>query len=310
MIKLRILRSKRQGIKVKSEMMDSMKNSIEDYLKNYFVRKIEDVSYNKKIYEAMGYSINVGGKRIRPILMLATYNMYKDSIQEILPIACAIEMIHTYSLIHDDLPCMDNDDLRRGFPTNHKVFGEAIAVLAGDALLNEGLNLLINNSIEKSGEYLAAAKIISEAAGAEGMIGGQLVDILSEGKEISIEQLNYMHKKKTGALISASILAGAILAKAPDEDMKILKEYSEKLGLAFQVKDDILDVVGDEKKLGKPIKSDETNDKTNFITVYGLEKCLQICENLTSECMELLEKLLVNADYLKEITAFLLKRES
>lgn len=291
-------------------MTDSIKSSIEDYLKEYFSIKIEKASYNKKVYEAMSYSINVGGKRIRPILMLTTYNMYQASYTEILPVACAMEMIHTYSLIHDDLPCMDNDDLRRGFPTNHKVYGEAVAVLAGDGLLNEGLNLLIATAIEKPVEYICAAKVISEASGAEGMIGGQLVDILSEGTQIPVEKLYYMHRKKTGALISASIMAGAILGRAPKEDLKILEEYSEKLGMAFQVKDDILDVVGDEKKLGKSINGDENNNKTNFITVYGLEKCILICEDLTKQCMELLEKLLVKTDYLEEITLFLLKREN
>lgn len=171
----------------------NLKIYIDEYLKNYFSNK---GSYNKLVFESMGYSVNIGGKRIRPILMLLTYDIYKDDIESIMPMAAAIEMIHTYSLIHDDLPAMDNDDLRRGKPTNHKVFGDAIAVLAGDGLLNEAMNVMLDYSMQNGSEAIKATKIISNAAGVDGMIGGQVVDIIYEGKSIDIDTLRYMHEKK------------------------------------------------------------------------------------------------------------------
>ncbi len=175
---------------------ESLKIDIEDWLKKHFENK---GSYNKKIYEAMYYSISVGGKRIRPILFILTYSIYKDNYKQVLPVAGALEMIHTYSLIHDDLPSMDNDDLRRNMPTSHKVFGEGMAVLAGDGLLNEAMNVMFEYCLTGDKNALRACSLISASAGTEGMIGGQVVDILSEGKKISSEELNYMHSKKTGS---------------------------------------------------------------------------------------------------------------
>jgi geranylgeranyl diphosphate synthase, type II len=288
--------------------MDSkvLKIEVEGYLKEFF----QDRNYyNKRIYEAMSYSINIGGKRIRPVLMLLTYHLYKEEYKSILPIAAAMEMIHTYSLIHDDLPSMDNDDLRRGKPTNHKVFGEALAVLAGDALLNEAMNLMFKFSLEKGREALRACSLISTASGAEGMIGGQVVDILSEGQKISEDQLLYMHSKKTGELIKASVLSGAILGGAPREEEELLGQFGEKLGLAFQIKDDILDVVGNTELLGKNTNCDSEHMKTNFISTYGLEDCKERCKNLTDECMAILSRLPRDTSSLKELTLFLLKRE-
>ncbi|SQB91502.1 geranylgeranyl pyrophosphate synthase [Clostridium tetanomorphum] len=238
--------------------IEKIKKEIDDYLYEYLKNK---GSYNKKIYEAMAYSINVGGKRIRPILMLLTYEMYDKDYKKILPAACALEMIHTYSLIHDDLPAMDNDDLRRGKPTNHKVFGEALAILAGDALLNEAFNILLKNSLSNGKSWVKAASLIGEASGADGMIGGQVVDILGENKNINIEELYYMHRKKTGELIKVAILSGSVLGEAEEKDLNILQEFGEKLGLAFQIKDDILDVVGNESKLGKTTKKDQYHNK-------------------------------------------------
>ncbi|WMJ81864.1 polyprenyl synthetase family protein [Clostridium sp. MB40-C1] len=287
--------------------MNNIKQEINKWLKNYFKDK---GTYNKLIYESMDYSIEVGGKRIRPILMILTYSMYNKNYKEILPISCALEMIHTYSLIHDDLPAMDNDDLRRGKPTNHKVFGEAIAILAGDGLLNEAFNILFGycfNNPQKN--VIEACKLISNASGVEGMIGGQVVDIISEGKTIEEEQLNYMHSKKTGELIKAAILSGAILGKADNKDIELLTEYSEKLGLAFQIKDDILDVIGDKNILGKNINSDCEKEKTTFITKYGLEKCKKRCKTLTDECLAILDNISKDTKYLEDITLFLLNRE-
>ena len=281
-----------------------LKELVDNYLSNYFKDK---GSYNSLIYDAASYSLNVGGKRIRPILFMLVYFMYKGEDKEIIDMAAAIEMIHTYSLIHDDLPCMDNDDLRRGKPTNHKVYGENIAVLAGDALLNEAMILLMDFSIKHGKDALVAAREIAYAAGADGMIGGQVVDIINEGKRISKEELNYMHLKKTGELIRASIVAGAILAEADKSEIDLLNKFGMNLGLAFQIKDDILDVTGDVEKLGKNTLADV--NKSNFITMYGLEECKVMCEDLTAECITILDKISVNTDILKELTIELLKRD-
>lgn len=286
--------------------IEDLRTEIDNWLGEYFQNK---GSYNKKIYEAMSYSLNAGGKRIRPLLLLLTYILYKKDYKEVMPVAAALEMIHTYSLIHDDLPCMDNDDLRRGRPTNHKVFGEAVAVLAGDGLLNEAMNIMFKYSSENNQNAIKACRMISESAGSEGMIGGQTVDILSENTKIPIDQLYYMHSKKTGALIKSSILAGAVLAGASEADIKELDYYGQKLGLAFQIKDDILDIVGNTEVLGKKAKSDSDNNKTNFITTYGLNKCIEMCNSITGECVEVLDKLNGDTSKLKEITLFLLNRE-
>nr|WP_173680661.1 farnesyl diphosphate synthase [Clostridium tetanomorphum] len=286
--------------------MEKIKKEIDDYLYEYLKNK---GSYNKKIYEAMAYSINVGGKRIRPILMLLTYEMYDKDYKKILPAACALEMIHTYSLIHDDLPAMDNDDLRRGKPTNHKVFGEALAILAGDALLNEAFNILLKNSLSNGKSWVKAASLIGEASGADGMIGGQVVDILGENKNINIEELYYMHRKKTGELIKVAILSGSVLGEAEEKDLNILQEFGEKLGLAFQIKDDILDVVGNESKLGKTTKKDQYHNKNTFVSIYGLEKCKNMCCELTEQCVELLNNIDKDTSKLEELTLFLLKRD-
>lgn len=288
-------------------MFSEMKKEVNTFLLNYFENK---GIFNKVIYDSASYSLNIGGKRIRPLLMLLTYNMYKENWREILEFSSAIEMIHTYSLIHDDLPCMDNDDLRRGKPTNHKVYGEDIAVLAGDALLNEAMNVMMKFSLNHGREALVASQKIAEAAGAEGMIGGQVVDIINEGKKISEEELRYMHMKKTGALIKVSIVAGAILGNASEEEIELLEKFGENLGLAFQIKDDILDVIGNTEKLGKKVLSDEENDKTNFISMHGLDYCIKECERLTNESINILDSLSVNTEALKILTKELLDREN
>lgn len=287
--------------------INKLKENIDEYLIEYFKKK---GSYNRIIYDSCSYSLNIGGKRIRPILLALTYYIYKEDYGKVMPMAAAIEMIHTYSLIHDDLPCMDDDDLRRGQPTNHIKFQENIAVLAGDALLNEAMIIMMNYALENKENALKAAYEVAVAAGAEGMIGGQVVDVISEGKKISRDELEYMHSKKTGALIKASILAGAILANAPEEDLRILEEYGSKLGLVFQIKDDILDVVGDSEKLGKNIHADEEHDKTNFISVLGMRKCNELCNSLTEECILALKKLSVDSEYLISLTYTLLNREN
>ena len=281
-------------------------NIVEDinkYLHNYF--KHRD-GYEKILYDSMSYSLNVGGKRIRPLLLILTYLREKKDYSKVLEIACAIEMIHTYSLIHDDLPCMDNDDLRRGKPTNHRVYGDSIATLAGDALLNEAMSILFKNCTDSA--HIRAAQVISEASGSRGMIGGQAIDIQSEGREISEDELLKMHSKKTGALIKAPIIAGAILSGTPEGEIEKLSQFGEKLGLAFQIKDDILDVTGSEAKLGKKVKKDLKKSKNNFITKYGLETCIKKVDRITEECICILESM-ENTEGLVEITNFLLKRD-
>ncbi|MDP4178273.1 MAG: polyprenyl synthetase family protein [Bacillota bacterium] len=286
--------------------INEIKSEIDNWLKNYFTDK---GTYNKSIYEAMSYSVNIGGKRIRPILLILVYSLYCDNYEDVIPISASIEMIHTYSLIHDDLPCMDNDDLRRGKPTNHKIFGEAIATLAGDGLLNEAVNVMFNYCIDKGKNELSACKTITEAAGADGMIAGQVVDILSEGRKIDKEELYYMHRKKTGELITASVLAGAHLAGAEERDLRILSSFGEKLGLAFQIKDDILDVIGNTELLGKKVNSDENNNKSTFVTCFDIEYCEIMCKELTIECVDLLNRLDRNTNTLKQLTKMLLERE-
>lgn len=289
------------------ELIEQMRKEINEWLESCFSGR---GTYEKKIFEAMAYSLNASGKRIRPLLFLLGCGMFSGDYKKALPVAGAIEMIHTYSLIHDDLPAMDNDDLRRGKPTNHKVFGEAIAILAGDGLLNEAMSIMFRfcceNNVQRN---LDACRLISESAGVEGMIGGQVIDMMSENTRIPLEQLYSMHRKKTGALIKASIVAGAMAGGAEDDEISLLAEYGEKLGLAFQIKDDILDVTGDSKKLGKMAKSDLENKKTTFVTEYGLEKCIEICSKLTDECMDNLKKINRDTSPLEEITMYLLNRD-
>jgi geranylgeranyl diphosphate synthase, type II len=283
-----------------------LKVAVENWLDDYFKNKKD---YNSKIYEAMYYSVQVGGKRIRPMLFVLSYMLYKENWRSVLPVACGLEMIHTYSLIHDDLPCMDNDDLRRGKPTNHKVFGEAVAVLAGDALLNEAFSIMFRYCMENESAAVKACGLISEASGAEGMIAGQLVDIMSEGKAISDEELFYMHKKKTGELIKAAVVSGAMLGGASEIEVEALKQYGEKLGLAFQIKDDILDVTGQTALLGKKTNSDINNNKSTFVTMYGIDKCKEKCIELTNDCIEILKRLNKGTEKLEDLTLLLLKRE-
>jgi geranylgeranyl diphosphate synthase, type II len=235
-----------------------------------YVKKLQAPSVVK---EAMIYSLEAGGKRIRPMLVLAVLSSFGKDVERGLPVAAAIEMIHTYSLIHDDLPCMDDDDLRRGKPTNHKVFGEAVAVLAGDALLTYSFQLIAGMSHPDVTPEMKLALIaeISQSAGAEGMIGGQIADMEGENKQLTIEELEYMHEHKTGKLLQASILSGAILAEANTEQRKHLRQFAFHLGLAFQIRDDILDIEGSEEVIGKPVGSDMTNHKSTYPALLTLE---------------------------------------
>ena len=269
------------------------------------------------VYNAMKYSIDAGGKRLRPVLAIAVCDMLGGNPEEIMPYACAIEMIHTYSLIHDDLPAMDNDDYRRGKLTNHKVFGEAMAILAGDALLNYAFEIMLEdmNQCIPSGVSLEnktkAVHRIAKASGRSGMIGGQVVDLESEGKMITKEVLEYMHRCKTGALIKAPVLAAAALCNANHEDLQALDFYAEKLGLAFQIKDDILDVEGDLTSMGKMNGSDMAKGKSTFVSIYGLEESKKILHRITHEAaMSLEERFGEKAWLLKELAQYLINREN
>ena len=279
-----------------------------------YLKEILNINENPKlIYDAMAYSVFAGGKRLRPILCLSSCELMNGKLEEVLPVACAIELIHTYSLIHDDLPAMDNDDLRRGKPTNHKIFGEAIAILAGDALLNLGYEILIKHSLETQQNYrniLKATNEIAMAAGVQGMIGGQVLDILYENKTISYDELKYMHEHKTGALIEAAICSGAFVAGAKENDIEILREYAKLLGLAFQIKDDILDVTGNEKTLGKKIGSDEATGKSTFVTVFGLKRAEELVEELTISAVNTLNTFGDRSQFLKDLSYSMLRRDN
>ncbi|MDD3439130.1 MAG: polyprenyl synthetase family protein [Clostridiaceae bacterium] len=263
------------------------------------------------IMEAMRYSLLAGGKRLRPILAIMSCELFGGQEEEVLPFACCIEMIHTYSLIHDDLPAMDNDDLRRGRPTSHKVFGEGFAVLAGDALLNSAFEtmtaILMDNP---KPEYIRAMNIICRASGISGMIGGQCIDLYYENRSIDIETLKSMHRKKTGALIKASLAAGAVIARADEGDIKNIMEFGDAIGLAYQVEDDILDVSGSEEKLGKSINKDAEFHKSNFISFYGLDKSISIAAELIGEAKKKLERYGDKSCYLIELSDYIIDRDN
>jgi len=228
-----------------------------------------------KIHRAIRYSVFAGGKRLRPILCLMASEITGHSWQKVMPTACGLELIHTYSLIHDDLPCMDDDDFRRGVPTCHKAFDESTAVLAGDALLTLAFELIASNAEIKnvnSSSVVSALRLISRAAGTRGMVGGQVVDIMSEGKKISPAALHFMHMHKTGALITASLEAGAVVAGADKRHIGALRQYGEAVGLAFQLTDDILNLVGDAKKMGKSTGTDLSKKKATYPALYGIDK--------------------------------------
>ncbi len=276
-------------------------DSINTYLYNIFESK------NDTIYESMKYSLYAGGKRVRPVLSLAVCEALKGNLDAALCFGCSLEMIHTYSLIHDDLPCMDNDDLRRGKPTNHKVFGEDMAVLSGDALLNYACENITSADYIDSNIRLNALKTLYSASGAEGMIGGQVLDMQAEGKNVNINCLELLHRKKTGALIKASAALGAISAGKPEN---ILDTYAEALGLAFQIRDDILDVEGDSEKFGKPILSDEKNNKTTYVTLFGIDGAKKRLTEETEKSIDSLQFLGDDGEFLRKFALYLLNREN
>jgi geranylgeranyl diphosphate synthase type II len=298
-----------------------MKINLEDYLESK--KKIVDAALESylpgvrsvppTLFESLRYSVFAGGKRLRPILCLASAEAVGGDPGTVLPAACALELIHTYSLIHDDLPAMDDDDYRRGKPTNHKVFGEAVAILAGDALLTEAFHLL---SVKEHFKGVPADRIlrvireISQAAGAFGMVGGQVVDIQSEGRVVGEETLYFIHSHKTGALMTASVRSGAILGGATEAQIHSLSQYGRDLGLAFQVADDILNVEGSREVLGKETGSDTRRKKVTFPAVVGLEASRQKTHELVAHAITHLEDFDEKAEPLREIARYMVERKS
>ena len=268
--------------------------------------------YQKTIIEAVNYSLMAGGKRLRPILMQETHRLFGGNSKAIEPFMAAMEMIHTYSLVHDDLPAMDNDMLRRGKPTTHAVYGEAMGILAGDALLNYSMETALKAFDTENADYnniVRALKLLYTSAGIYGMVGGQVVDVESEKTcGISREQIDYIYDNKTGALIKAAMCIGAILAGANDEEIAIIDSVAYNIGLAFQIQDDILDIEGSEEELGKPIGSDERNEKVTYVTFAGMERAKSEVERLTEEAVSKLNTLPYTNEFLVELLKYLVYR--
>ncbi|MDU6982811.1 MAG: polyprenyl synthetase family protein [Terrisporobacter othiniensis] len=281
---------------------------IETLLNEYMPK---EEGYQQTIMKAMNYSLKAGGKRLRPILTLESCKIVGGKEEDAIPFAMAIEMIHTYSLIHDDLPALDNDDLRRGKPTNHKVFGDGMATLAGDALLNYAFEVMLSSSINKkdSNKYLKAINEIAKHAGIYGMIGGQVVDVESENKIIDKDKLDFIHLNKTAAMIVGCMRAGAIIGGATEEELEKVTKYGKNIGLSFQIVDDILDITGDEEKLGKPIGSDIENHKSTYPSLLGLEKSREIARQLIEEGKSSIDGLSSEIDFLNQLGDYIISRD-
>ncbi len=274
----------------------------------------EESGHQKTIFQAMNYSVRAGGKRLRPLLMQETYRLFGGQGKEIEPFMAAIEMIHTSSLIHDDLPCMDNDELRRGKPTTWVKFGYDMAVLAGDALMIYAFETAAKAcgmvSGEAAGRVAAAMGLLARKTGIYGMIGGQVVDVELTGHPVNRQQLDFIYRLKTGALLEASMMTGALLAGADQARMKLVEQMAAAVGMAFQIQDDILDVTGTQEQLGKPVLSDEKNHKTTCVTLEGLKKARQDVEELSAKAVDLLHQLPGENPFLEELVRMLVTREN
>ena len=285
------------------------RSAVEDALGRFVP---ENSLAQSELFRAMRYSLLAGGKRIRPILVLEFCGLCGGDQEAALPFACAVEMIHTYSLIHDDLPCMDNDSMRRGRPSNHVVFGEAQALLAGDSLLTMAFEMMLSpESVGKAGAGRAAeaAGVLARAAGAHGMAGGQEIDLLSEGKQISMDELQKMDECKTGALIRAAAKMGCVLAGAGRSLIRAADEYAAAVGFAFQIVDDILDVKGNAEALGKPVGSDRENGKSTYVSLLGMENAERAVQKLTAAAVAALAAFHGDTDYLCNLAENLAKRD-
>ena len=282
---------------------------IEDSLQNYLPKQ---KGYQKIIMEAMEYSLLAGGKRLRPMLMKETYTLFGGHSKVIEPFMAAIEMVHTYSLVHDDLPAMDNDEYRRGRKTTHVVYGEDMAILAGDALLNYAFETAVKAFVLEPEASLTignAIRVLGEKAGIYGMLGGQVIDVKETGHAVSKDVLDTIYELKTGALIEASMMIGAILGGASQEEVKTVERIASLVGLAFQVQDDILDVISTQEELGKPIHSDEKNEKTTYVTLLGIDDAKKVVEEKSEEAISLLQTLPNENPYLEELLMELIHRK-
>ena len=293
-----------------NELREAKVTEIENILRKYLP---DSSGHQEKIMEAMEYNLMAGGKRIRPMLMKETYEMFGGTGKIIEPFMAAIEMIHTYSLIHDDLPAMDNDDYRRGRKTTHIVYGEAMGILAGDALLNYAFETASEAfDMDRDNGYLIgkALQILGRKAGIYGMIGGQVVDVAASGKAVDKDVLDFIYDLKTGALIEASMMIGAILAGATEQEVKIIESAAKKVGLAFQIQDDILDVTSTQEELGKPVLSDEKNEKTTYVTLEGLEKAKRDVKEISDRAAGRLAGLPGKNEFLYNIIEMLVNRRN
>lgn len=285
-----------------NERIELINGALKEYLKP---------KYPERLYEAMNYSVFAGGKRMRPLLLLSACEAVGGDIKKAVPFACAMEMIHTYSLIHDDLPAMDNDDFRRGKPTCHKAFDEALAILAGDGLLTMAFEVMLG-AVCKEGEsrFAEAAKLIADYSGSEGMLVGQVVDVESEGKKIDDKTLMFIHDNKTGGLIKAALMAGALIGGADGDTVRNFEKIGYNMGIAFQIKDDILDLTSTSEVLGKPVLSDIKNEKQTYVSLYGLDNAQQDYETLSEGAVKMIGEMGENAEFLKWYAGFLINREN
>ncbi|MBU8657885.1 polyprenyl synthetase family protein [Bacillus pumilus] len=290
-----------------NEFLTTRKQTIEDYLFTY----VQELTIPKDLKSSMLYSLKAGGKRLRPVLVLALLNAYGKNEEDGIPVGCAVEMIHTYSLIHDDLPCMDDDDLRRGKPTNHKVYGEATAVLAGDALLTESFRLITSqlSSNVSADKKLRIVDELVKSAGALGMVGGQFDDMEAEQKQVSLAELEYIHARKTGKLLTFSVAAGAMLAGASDDDIEKLREFSYHIGIAFQIRDDILDLEGSEEKIGKRVGSDTANEKSTYPSLLTLSGAKEKLDEHITRAKEIVSNLQLEQQLLHGLCDLIASRD-
>ena len=299
------------GLDIKSELSNRATEAEKIIYK--FLPEVNGMQ--RTIFDAMKYSVMAGGKRLRPVLMNETFKLFGGEGDAVNCFMAAMEMIHTYSLVHDDLPSMDNDMLRRGKPTTHAVYGEGMGVLAGDALLNYAFETALKSFEDTTTPAelkVKALQILARKAGVYGMIGGQVVDVESEKNqsEMTEEKIDFIYELKTGALIEASMEIGAILAGATDEQVKLIESVASKIGMAFQIQDDILDIEGDEAVLGKPIGSDERNEKSTYVTFKGIEKSKEEVKRLTDEAIEILKKLPYENEFLVDLLQYLVYRDN
>ena len=289
------------------EELNKRTQAAETVLKKYLPK---EKGFAVTMAQAMNYSMLAGGKRLRPVLMQETYRLFGGSEEVVEPFMAAMEMIHTHSLIHDDLPALDNDDYRRGRLTTHKVYGEAMGVLSGVALLNYAYEVMLTafDMTKEKDRVVKALRIMADKTGIHGMLGGQSVDVENDGKPVKKEVLDYIYQNKTSALIECAMMAGAVLAGAPEEAVEIIEEAARDIGLAFQIQDDILDVTSTSEELGKPVHSDEKNNKVTYVTLFGLEGAQRESAMLSEKAISLLESLEQKNEFLNLLVAKLVNR--